>query len=432
MPRFSFILLLSLAGLARGGNWPHWRGPFFNGSSTETNLPAQWTKTDNVAWSAPLPGFSGATPVIWDDAVFVSSPDAQKNLLLFCFDRKTGQVRWQKAVATGDRQTGRNNAASPSPVTDGHSVFVLFATGDLAALDYSGRELWRRNLAGEYGRFANMWQYGSSPTLFAGKLYVQVLQQSPVPAEYSHAQDGNPNRDSVLLCLDPVTGKNLWRQVRPTDAASESQEAYTTPIPEQGRSGSELLVIGGNYLTAHDAATGRELWRCGGLNVRGESHWRTVPSPVAAGDMIIACAPRGDPVLGIEDGGQGLVTDTHIAWRFKEFPSDCVTPLCYHGKLFVLDGDKQMITCLDPQTGLKQWQGNLGVHEIFRASPTGADGKIYCLGESGTAVVLSSGDEFKILATIPMGEAPVRSSIAAAHGQLFIRTAKALYCLARP
>ena len=95
----------------------------------------------------------------------------------------------------------------------------------------------------------------------------------------------------------------------------------------------------------------------------------------------------------------------------------------------MLDGDHQMMTCLDPQTGDKKWQGNLGVKEIFRASPTGADGKIYCLSENGTVVVLEAGDEFKILSTIRMGESPVRSSIAVARGELFIRTAKNLYCV---
>jgi len=54
--------------------------------------------------------------------------------------------------------------------------------------------------------------------------------------------------------------------------------------------------------------------------------------------MVIACGPKRDPVLGIKAGGKGLVPDTHIAWKFKEFPSDCVTPLAYQHKLFVLDG----------------------------------------------------------------------------------------------
>ena len=424
-----FGLALLLTASAGAENWPQWRGPYFNGSTTETGLPTQWSKTNNVAWAAPLPGYSGATPVVWENSVFVSSPDEQKNLLLLCLDRRTGQVRWQKVVAGGDRERGRNNMASPSPVTDGKRVFCLFGTGDLAAFDFAGQELWKRNLAREYGSFSIKWIYGSSPMLYGDRLYVQVLQSNPGSDNDRPAPGSKPERDSYLLCLDPQTGTNLWRHIRPTDAAGESPEAYSTPIPYAGKAGAEILVVGGDYLTAHSPETGAELWRCGGLDVRNEWSWRIVPSPVAADGIIIACAPKRDPVLGIKDGGHGLVTDTRIAWRFKEFPSDCVTPLYYRQRLFVLDGDRQTLTCLEPQTGAKIWQGSLGVQEIFRASPTGADGKIYCLGEKGTAVVLDAGNEFKLLATIPMGESPVRASIAAAHGELFIRTAKNLYCI---
>ena len=425
-------LALLITASVRAENWPQWRGPYFNGSTSEKDLPTQWSKTENVVWVTPLPGYSSATPVVWEDCVFVSSPDEQKDLLLLCLDRKTGRVRWRKVVAGKDRQTGRNNMASPSPVTDGKKVFILFATGDLAAFDFSGQELWKRNLANEYGRFANMWMYGSSPMLYRGRLYVQVLQANPRPEDYTHALGDKPERESFLLCLDPQTGKNLWRHVRPTDAVDESQESYTTPIPYAGKQGEEIIIVGGDYVTAHSLDTGAELWRCGGLNVRKEHYWRTVPSAVAAEGMIIACSPKGDPVLGIKDGGKGLVTDTHTVWKSKEFSSDCVTPLYYRQKLFVLDGDHQMMTCLEPKTGAKQWQGNLGVRDIFRASPAGADGKIYCLSESGTAVVLDAGNEFKILFTIRMGEAPVRSSIAVAHGALFIRTARNLYCVRNP
>lgn len=429
-------MMLGAAGVfaaaVQAENWPQWRGPYFDGSTTEKSLPVEWSKTENVAWASPLPGYSGATPAVWDDSIFVSSPDPQKNLLLLCLDRKDGKVRWQKVVGTGDRDKGRNNMASPSPVTDGKSVFVLFGTGDLAAYDFSGKELWARSLAKDYGRFSINWLYGSSPLLYQGRLYIQVIQQTPVPADYSQAQDGKPDRDSYLLCLDPKAGTNLWRHVRPTDATSEAMEAYSTPIPCVGRNGTRILVVGGDYTTAHSPETGAELWRCGGLNERKQEYWRIVPSPVVAGGLIIACGPKRDPVLGIRDGGKGLVTNTHIAWRFREFPSDCVTPLFYQGKLFVLDGDRQMITCLEPQTGEKLWQGNLGLREIFRASPTGADGKIYCVSENGTVVVLDAGPAFKVLSTIRMGEAPVRSCIAVAGGRLFIRTARNLYCIGRP
>jgi len=412
-----------------GENWPQWRGPSFNGSTSETNLPSRWTKTENIAWVAPLPGYSGATPAVWGDYVFVSSPDSQKSLLLICLDRKTGQVRWNRKVADGDFEKGRNNAASPSPVTDGTRVFIMFATGDLAAFDFSGKEIWHRNLATDYGRFAIMWIYGSSPMLYRDRLYVQVLQHGKVPQQYSHSQDGKPDRDSYLLCLDPATGKNVWRHVRVTDAFSEAQEAYTTPIPVESGSSAEIVVVGGNYVTAHALQDGAELWRCAGLNDKKEAFWRIVPSPVGVDGMIFACGPKHDPVLGIKDGGHGMVTESNLAWRFKEFPSDCTTPLVYNHRLFVLDGDKQMMTCLEPKTGQKLWQGNLGVHEIFRGSPTGADGKIYCISEAGTAVVLEAGDEFKVVSTVAMGESPVRSSIAAAQGELFIRTAGNLYCI---
>jgi outer membrane protein assembly factor BamB len=425
-------LLLVIGTLARAENWPQWRGPYFDGSTPETGLPAQWSKTENVAWATPLPGHSGATPVVWGESIFVSTPDEQKNLLLLCLDRKSGQVRWRKVVTTGDQQVGRNNAASPSPVTDGTRVFVMFATGDVAAFDFCGQELWHRHLAKEYGRFANMWMYGSSPMLYQGRLYVQAVQSNPRPGDYSHALGDPPARESFLLCLDPRSGTNLWRHVRPTDAKGEAQEAYSTPMPFAGKQEVEIIVVGGNYVTAHAADTGVELWRCGGLNPRNKFYWRTVPSAVAADGVVIACAPKGDPVLAIRDGGKGVVTDTHIAWKMTEFTSDCVTPLFYLHKLFVLDGDHQVMTCLDLQTGIKKWQGNLGVKEIFRASPTGADGKIYCLSESGTAAVLDAGDEFRIIATIRMGESPVRSSIAVAQGDLFIRTAKNLYCVRSP
>lgn len=413
---------------APGANWPQWRGPNLNGSTSETNLPVHFSPTENVVWKAPLPGYSGATPVIWDDRVFVSSPDDDKNLLLICLDRQDGKELWRQKVDTGDFEKGRNNASSPSPVTDGKRVFIMFATGALAAFDFSGKELWKRNLAEEYGKFSFMWIFGSSPLLYKDRLYVQMLQHDP--PVYSHVKDEKPARDSYLLCLDPQTGRNIYRHIRKTDAVSEAQESYTTPMPYEGKNGTEIIVVGGNYITSHRADTGEELWRAAGLNDRKEQYWRVVPSAIVAKDMVFASGPKRDPMLAIKTGGQGNVTDTHTAWKSKEYHTDCVTPLYYKEKMFVLDGDRQVMTCVEPVSGDEQWQGHLGVRDIFRASPLGADGKIYCISESGTVVILEAGDQFKVLNTIKMSEPPVRSSMAAAHGQLFIRTGKNLYCIA--
>src|ERR1035441_7730264 len=103
-------LALLITASAGAETWPQWRGPYFNGSTTEKGLPTQWSKTEQVAWVAPMPGYSSATPVVWEDCVFASSPDEQKNLLLLCLDRKTGQVRWKKVVSGGDFQKGRNRS----------------------------------------------------------------------------------------------------------------------------------------------------------------------------------------------------------------------------------------------------------------------------------------------------------------------------------
>ncbi len=425
-------LLLALASLApltlRAENWPQWRGPFFNGSTTETGLPAQWSKTENVAWIAPLPGKGSSTPVVWGDSVFVTSPDAEKNLLLFCINAANGKTRWQQCVvAGGDITHGKNNACSPSVVTDGKLAIATFATGDIAAFDFAGRKIWSRNLTTEYGKFSLMWIYGSSPLLYRGKLYVQVLQHDP--PTYKHVLDDKPNRESFLLCLNPQTGKTLWRCVRKSDAVDESQEAYSTPLPYEGAHGAEIIVFGADYVTAHHPDTGAELWRCGSLNPQKIKVWRTVTSPVASPGLIYACLPRRkDPMLAIKADSAGPDPAAQIAWQLPDSPDVC-TPLFYRGKLFVLNGDKQTLACLDPKTGAEKWQGSIGKKETYSASPTGADGKIYCIGERGTVVVLSAGDEFKILATFSMDEVPVLSSIVAANGRLFIRTASSLYCV---
>jgi outer membrane protein assembly factor BamB len=311
-------------------------------------------------------------------------------------------------------------------VADASRVYALFATGALAAFDHEGKPVWSRNLAADYGAFSVMWIYGASPLLLGDRLIIPVLQRTPVPRDYGFAQDGKAERDSFLLCLDAATGTNLWRQIRKSEAVEETQEAYTTPIPWQRGGKTEILLFGANHLTAHDPASGAELWRSVDLNPSHERWWRVVPSPVAASDLVIVCNPKRAPVHALRPGADRSAA---IAWSFSDFPSDCVTPLLYRGRLYVLDGDRQMMTCLDPASGRKLWEGSLGVRDIFRASPTGADGRVYCLSEKGNTVVLEAGEEFKILATNWLGDEPVRSSIPVADGRVYIRTASTLWCV---
>lgn len=429
----TLFALLGLTLAASAENWPQWRGPALNGTSPEKSLPGQ-IAAENIKWKTELPGFSGATPAVWGDSIFLTSPDANKDLLLYCVDRKDGKIRWQKVVGTGDISKGRGNMASPSPVTDGQTVYALFGTGDIAAFDFEGKELWKRNLGADYGKFAIMWIYGSSPLLYKGKLYVQVLQRTPAPGDYPGVAGTEGDRESYLLALDPKNGKTLWKHVRPTNARMESMESYATPVPHEAGGKAQLLVLGGDSLSGHDPETGKELWRGYGLNRKGGEWMRIVASPVSAGDVAIACGPKQEPLLAFRTNLTGDISEKGVAWTFdeKQTPDVC-TPAYADGKLYVLNGDKQMLTCMDPKTGAKLWQGNLGHRDTIRSSPTVADGKVYTISEKGNVVICdATGSEFKILSTYQFESAePTRSSIAVSNGQLFVRTANGIYCVGK-
>lgn len=434
MNRLNFLRVhaVALASFLVGGcptfaDWPQWRGPTFNGAASPGKLPDSIT-AENQLWRTPLPGRAGSTPIVFGDNIFVTTPNEARNLSVVCLNRITGAERWAFDVGAPDKEKSRNNFCAPTPVTDGQMVYALFGSGDLVALDVAGREVWRRSLYKDFGRFAIMWIYGSSPLLYEGKLYIQSLQRDEMPSDYP-LFDGKPNRESFLLCLDPKTGNTLWRHVRKTDSTKESHESYATPTPFKGPAGTEILVVGGDHVSGHRTTDGTELWRAR-LYEKRDDWYRIVTSAVAADGLIYASGPKGQPVVAIKQGGHGDVTSTHKAWEFKTNPTDWATPLVMNGNLYVLDGGKHVLSRLDAKTGDVKWSGRLEVSGDIWSSPHGGDGKIYLRSEGGTVLVCSAEDEFKILSRyqLPGDEAPCFGSVALSHGQAFVRTAKALYC----
>ena len=413
-------------------NWPHWRGPHFDGSSPEQKLPADFSKTNKVHWVASLPGPAAATPIIWGDHVFISSTDLRtKTLHALALDRRTGKELWNQEVAPGFNLDNKSNLASPSPVTDGQMVYFLYGTGELVAFDFAGERVWARNLQKDYGQFAYQWTYGASPTLFDGKLFIQVLQRN-VPVHGRGQKDG-PN-DSYLLALAPKTGAEIWKHIRPSEAHEESHEAYSTPIPFAHAGRREMLVIGGDCITGHSLTDGEELWRWGSWNPTRITHWRLVPSPVTGGGVVLACAPKGSPVFAIKAGSQGALDDSGLAWTIpeREVSSDVGTPLFYQGRFYVLNGDKKNLARIDPATGKADWIGDLGTRVKLESSPTGADGKIFFQNFRGEVFVVAAAPEFKLLHVAAMGDdgdEDLRATVAVAQGSLFIRTGSKLYCV---
>ena len=429
--KLRLALALSIAVLARiysatagETDWANWRGPNYDGSSPATGLPTDFS-VGQAAWVTPLPGPAGATPITWGDRIFLTSPDSSKNLDLLCIDKKSGKVLWSQVVAVGDKEKGRNNLAAPSPVTDGQRVIALFGTGDIAAFDYDGKLLWQRALYKDYGRFAIMWLYGSSPLLFDGTLYLQVLQREEMPGDYPFF-DGKPARESFLLALDPATGKTKWKQNRETDSTKESHESYATPLPWKGPHGTELVVVGGDHISAHRLADGTEIWRAR-LYEKRDDWYRIVTSPVAAGGFLLGSGPKGQPVVAFRTDGTGDVTKTHREWEFKDAPTDWSTPLVYQDKLYVLDGGRRVLSRVDPKTGSKEWSEKLDLSDAIWSSPTGGDGRIFLLSEEGNLVICEAGSHFKQLAKVALGEGPCRSSVVVAGKSVLVRTARQLF-----
>ncbi|MHC4581587.1 MAG: outer membrane protein assembly factor BamB family protein, partial [Planctomycetota bacterium] len=149
MWKYSKLLTIVLLGTSTvcAGQWPHWRGPNFNGSTDERDLPTDWSQTEGIAWSVDLPGSSAATPIIWDDRVFISGVDAaRKTLVAMCFDRSNGRLLWQHDITEGISRDRRSTFAASSPVTDGKIVVFFYARGELACFDMEGNRQWERNL----------------------------------------------------------------------------------------------------------------------------------------------------------------------------------------------------------------------------------------------------------------------------------------------
>ena len=451
-----FIAILLIGAVVMAENWPHWRGPNRNGVVEESNLPVNWSPNENIAWKIEMPAWSGATPIIWGDYLFLNmaeggervvsrrrprgqgrrrgatgqrppqqppTPAAEekpedpnaKLLSLWCLNKTTGELLWKRSMGGGNHQERKQNMSSPSPVTDGTHVWVMTGTGILKSFDFQGNENWTRNIPADYGDFGLNWGYASSPLLHENTLYVQVLH-------------GMKTDDpSYVLGIDKQTGETLWRVERPTDAVMESPDSYTTPALLQYDGKTEIVITGGDYVTGHDPKTGEELWRAGGLNPEKRRNYRIVASPVVEGDLIIV-PTRQNPLQAFRAGGRGDISESHLLWSSPDGP-DVPSPVTDGRYLFVL-GDRGVMHSFELKTGKPVWGPERVRPGTYSASPVMADGKIYVTSEDGVTTVVAAGPEFKILAENEL-EGYTLASPAVSDGHIYIRTEKYLYAIAK-
>jgi outer membrane protein assembly factor BamB len=405
--------------------WPQWRGPTADSVAPGKNLPTKWSKTENIAWKTPLPGWGTSTPVIWKDAVFVTSQVNDRQLLLLRLDAKTGDIVWQREVGQGEpRRKGpvgvgrfhdEHNMASPSPVTDGKHVWAHFGNGDLACYDFAGDKTWSINLWKDYGVYSIWWGHANSP-LLVGDLLISVCMQDPKGGGKNYLAGGGK---SYVIAHDKLTGKEKWLTPRDYGATGEPADSYTTPLLFNNKGRTQVIVFGANVVDAYDPLTGKRLWLCKPFT--GD---RVISGPTLAGDTVYAIQGMKGPLFAIKAGGADDTTLTNVRWKYgNKTTPDAASPVFANGLVFLANNDG-VATCVDAETGKEVWKERLA--ERFRATPLVADGKIYFFGKEGKAIIVDASREFNAVGRADLGE-DLMASPAAAHGSLFIRTKEHVY-----
>jgi outer membrane protein assembly factor BamB len=423
--RMRFVLMLMTVSAAFAADWAQWRGPNFNGSTDEKELPAALDPNQTLLWKTALPGKSAGTPVITEGRVYLTSTEnGSDRLLAMCLEATSGQILWQYAAATATQRLGSGNTmASSSPCADAGGAVFMFGDGTLVRLDTAGKEVWKRNIVEEYGPLALDFGYSSSPLLLEGRLYISVMRR----LQARSGGDRDSPLDSYLLCVNAADGTTIFKQVRPSDAVEETTNAYTTPLPLTIGGRMQVVVYGSDCVTGHDPQTGTELWRYTYV-VQKQRNDRQIPTPVVAEGVLVCAYPRGTRTFGL-DVEKLAAGEPPQLWTLDRAGSDITSAAVYQGALYQIAERDKVLTCLDPKTGTVHWTGQLDKSDMYYASITAADGKLYIVNRKG-AVTIAAADPtaFKILSTQNYDEATVDSSIAIADKRVYLRTAENLYC----
>ena len=421
------VWCVQLGAVAAMDDWPHWRGPQSSGVSQETGLPLTWSAKEGVAWRASLKGAGVSTPVVWRNQVYVTTQtgasvrrpgnhpalvqgaaaaeSGEKNLtgvsaagsvsfVLTAYRWSDGGVAWQHAVpAEGPLPEvhDKHNLATPSPATDADVVVAWFGTGQVVALDHSGKRLWTKHLGKEYGPFNLQWGHSSSPVIDKDTVFLVCYHGS----------------SSYLVALDKRSGAVKWKVDRPASLVS-----YSTPLVIDGARGPELLINTSAGLEAISADTGEERWR-----VVEDNRFPIPVATLADGMIYTTRGYRSGPTLAIRPGGQGDVSTSHVAWRVPT-GAPYISSLVHYQGLIYTAGELGVVTCLDAKNGERVWQERAG--GVFTASPVAGDGRLYLVSESGETVVLKAGRTFDVLARNTL-QSHFVASPAISRGRIFLR-----------
>ncbi len=376
-------------------NYPFFRGPQGDGVAFQKNTPTDWNGAGgkNVVWKVKVPKAGFSSPIVWGNQLFVTGADAQARMV-YCYDKNTGKLLWEAAAdniqgspSAMPKVTADTGLAAPTMATDGRAVFAIFATGDVLALDMTGKRLWARNI----GVPDNHYGHGSSLIVYKDKLLIQY----------------DTNRAGKLLALDTQTGNTVWETTR------NSKISWSSPILVNTGNRTEVILTTNPNVNGYDPETGKELWNIACLS--GE----VGPSAGYADGMVFA-ANEYAKLVGIKIGGA-----PQIVWEADEFLPEVSSPLAVNGMLYIAT-TYGTFACYDAKTGEKLWSQEFG--DAIYSSPVFADGKVYITDMTGKTHIIKSTRDYQPVGTPELGEKAVCSPVFQ-DGKVYLRGINNLYCI---
>ena len=416
-----FVLFVSVT-YAQQDDWSRFRGPNGSGLVNAVTMPVRWTNQD-YNWKTDLPGLGHGSPVVWGNRIFLTcgEPETAGRTIL-CLDTADGDTLWRRDFQSRPHRQHRSNSyATATPAVDALGLVVTWTTPDevvLLALDLEGNEIWRRDL----GPFVGQHGSGSSPIIVDGMVVLANEQGDPQLLARLMGREGETRKagKSYLIGVNRKTGKTLWQTPRRTTLAP-----YSTPCIRQRDDGkNELIFTSTSHgITAVDPASGETNWEIDGLFSD-----RCVGSPVSAAALIIGTHGRGvsgDRCVAVRPGSTAKNQDPSLAYEVTKAVPLVPTPLVSGNRLF-LWSDAGIVTSLDVSTGGLIWRERVGGG--YFGSPVCVDSRLYCISKKGEVVVLSTSDDFKLLARVELGETSYATPVVAG-GVMYLRTASRLYSL---
>ncbi len=392
-----------------GRFWPQFRGPSGDGiAAIDSRPPLNWGEdAETLVWKLPIAGRAWSSPVIWGDRIYLTNatPDGRQQSVLFV-DLDSGRVLLDKVLFENEEPQPDhhvfNSYASPTPVVDAEHLFVHFGAYGTACLNrHTAEPVWvRQDLPCNHFRGP-----GSSPILFEDLL---IFHMDGFDYQY-------------IVALDRYTGETRWRQEREIDYRTDNGDyykAYSTPMLTMWDEQVQLISPASKATLAYRPQTGEMLWRVSYDEFSGTAR------PIRHDDLVLLSTGFSRAkMLAVQLGGQGDLTEEHIAWQQDRYVGSKPSPLTHAGLVFNVHDDG-IVSCSQAQDGELLWRHRLGGN--FTASPVLADGRLYLLDEQGSGYCLAADAEGTILAQQQLDEGCLASP-AILESSLIIRTRTHLY-----